>query len=236
MSVTPLGFTFGILILVFCSAAVLVVWLLDTRRNLSAASEKLRHRQRELDTLAGMFAEEAARTAAPAVLNEPEGEAAVDDSARLDATSGLLVEPYLDVVLDQKVAVARRKLLPVSLALFELDGLATAEAETREQAMGVLGEVVRRTMRECDAACRLSDVRVAVIFDDTTESGAVWAAERMRARLWNSPVGNALTVSAGIASYPTHALDAEALEARAAEALESAQAQGCDRVEVAQTE
>lgn len=236
MSVTPLGFTFGILILVFCSAAVLVVWLLDTRRNLSAASEKLRHRQRELDTLAGMFAEEAARTAAPAVLNEPEGEAAIGDSARLDATSGLLVEPYLDVVLDQKVAVARRKLLPVSLALFELDGLATAEAETREQAMGVLGEVVRRTMRECDAACRLSDVRVAVIFDDTTESGAVWAAERMRARLWNSPVGNALTVSAGIASYPTHALDAEALEARAAEALESAQAQGCDRVEVARTE
>lgn len=236
MSVTPLGFTFGILILVFCSAAVLVVWLLDTRRNLSAASEKLRHRQRELDTLAGMFAEEAARTAAPAVLNEPEGETAVDDSARLDATSGLLVEPYLDVVLDQKVAVARRKLLPVSLALFELDGLATAEAETREQAMGVLGEVVRRTMRECDAACRLSNVRVAVIFDDTTESGAVWAAERMRARLWNSPVGNALTVSAGIASYPTHALDAEALEARAAEALESAQAQGCDRVEVARTE
>jgi diguanylate cyclase (GGDEF)-like protein len=236
MSVTPLGFTFGILILVFCSAAVLVVWLIDTRRNLSAASEKLRHRQRELDTLAGMFAEEAARTAAPAVLNEPEGEAAIGDSARLDATSGLLVEPYLDVVLDQKVAVARRKLLPVSLALFELDGLATAEAETREQAMGVLGEVVRRTMRECDAACRLSDVRVAVIFDDTTESGAVWAAERMRARLWNSPVGNALTVSAGIASYPTHALDAEALEARAAEALESAQAQGCDRVEVARTE
>ena len=74
-----------------------------------------------------------------------------------------------------------------------------------------LGAVVRRTLRECDAACRIGDTMAAAVLEDTAEAGAVWAAERVRGTLHGSPVGDSLTISAGIACYPSHALNAPEL-------------------------
>ena len=51
---------------------------------------------------------------------------------------------------------------------------------------------------------------------DTAEPGAVIVAERVRSSLRTSPVGDTLTVSAGIACYPSHALDAAELVSRSA--------------------
>ena len=64
---------------------------------------------------------------------------------------------------------------------------ATADRETRVQALGVVGDVVRRTLRESDAACRLGDLMVGAILEDTPEAGAVWAAERVRGTLLVEP-------------------------------------------------
>ena len=43
---------------------------------------------------------------------------------------------------------------------------------------------------------------VGAILEDTPEAGAVWAAERVRGTLLASPIGDALTLSAGVACYP----------------------------------
>ena len=43
----------------------------------------------------------------------------------------------------------------------------------------------------------------------------------MREQLRSSPIGDSLTVSAGIACYPTHTLDAAELVSRAGRALDS---------------
>ena len=48
-----------------------------------------------------------------------------------------------------------------------------------------------------------------------------------------SPVGDSLTVSAGVACYPTHALGAAELVAQAGKALDEARRRGADRVETA---
>ena len=58
-------------------------------------------------------------------------------------------------------------------------------------------------------------------------------AERVREALRTSPIGDSLTVSAGIACYPTHALDAAELVARAGRALELARDAGHERDHVA---
>ena len=92
---------------------------------------------------------------------------------------------------------------------------------------------MRRTLRESDSACRLGDVMVGVILEDTPEAGGVWAAERVRGTLLASPIGDALTVSAGVACYPSHALGAAELVQQAGRALEEARRHGVDRVEVA---
>ena len=90
-----------------------------------------------------------------------------------------------------------------------------ADREHATQALSALGAVAWRTLRESDAVFRLGDVVAVGVLVDTAEPGAVWAAERVRGALRASPVGDSLTVSAGIACYPTHALDAAELVARA---------------------
>ena len=80
---------------------------------------------------------------------------------------------------------------------------------------------------------RLGDVAAVAVLADTAEPGAVLVAERVRDALRSSPVGDSLTVSAGIACYPTHALDALELVSRAGKALDAARAEGHDRDHVA---
>jgi len=55
----------------------------------------------------------------------------------------------------------------------------------------------------------------------------------VRGTLLASPVGDALTISAGVACYPTHALGAAELVQQAGHALEEARRHGADRVEIA---
>ncbi len=161
--------------------------------------------RRELDALAAIFAEEATRR------NNAEEPAtgldAVDSEPLVDSVSGLLEQQFFKVIVQQRVAAARRQLQPVSVVIFELDGVGRSDSDTQKQALGVLGAVVRRTLRECDAACRIGDTMAAAVLEDTAEAGAVWAAERVRGTLHGSPVGDSLTISAGIACYPSHAFE-----------------------------
>jgi diguanylate cyclase (GGDEF)-like protein len=150
-----------------------------------------------------------------------------------DPATGLYEEKHFAVLVQQQVAAARRSLRPIAVVIFEIDGLIDAESDTREQALAVVGDVVRRTLRESDSACRLGDLMIGAILEDTPEAGGVWAAERIRGTLLGSPIGDAVTVSAGVACYPSHALGAAELVAQAGKALETARERGADRVEVA---
>lgn len=198
--------------------------LADARRDVQRLHD-------ELDAVAAVLQEEAGRQAEQAAASE-EGTKGRAEHA-FDAATGLYDERYFAVLVQQQVAAARRSLRPVSVVIFELDGLGEAKESVRTQALGVVGDVVRRTLRESDSACRLGDLMIGAILEDTAEAGAVWAAERVRGTLLSSPVGDTLTVSAGVACYPTHALGAAELVAQAGRALEGARASGRDRVELA---
>jgi diguanylate cyclase (GGDEF)-like protein len=161
----------------------------------------------------------------------PEGTATGD--WEIDPVSGLLRERHLPVLLQQVVAAARRKVLPVAVVFWELDGLGAAPPETCDQALTALGAVAWRTLRESDAVFRLGNVVAVAVLVDTAEPGAVIVADRVRDALRSSPVGDSLTVSAGIACYPTHALDAAELVARAGQALEAARDHGHERDHIA---
>jgi diguanylate cyclase (GGDEF)-like protein len=201
---------------------------------LAQAEEEIASVRRELASINAVLEEEANRRTAqtelgpvPDPLARPRGEQA------FDAATGLYDEKYFAVLVQQQVAAARRSLRPISVIIFEIDSLTESDKDTRLQALGVVGDVVRRTLRESDAACRLGDLMVGAILEDTPEAGAVWAAERVRGTLLASPVGDALTLSAGVACYPSHALGAAELVHQASRALEEARARGRDRVELA---
>jgi diguanylate cyclase (GGDEF)-like protein len=223
-------------------AAAGVGALLDIHRtraedSLWEARAQARHLRRELDAVEAALAEEQAiadarRDDVPAGL--PAG--TDTDDWEIDPVSGLLRERHLPVVLQQVVASARRKVQPVAVVVWELDGLDGAEREARQQALTALGAVAWRTLRESDAVFRLGDVVAVGVLADTAEPGALIVAERVRDALRTSAVGDALTVSAGIACYPTHALDAAELVSRAGRALELARSVGYERDHIAVAE
>ena len=208
----------------------------EARRNgdqLGRAENELRTMRRELASINAVLQEESSRRAADEELGPTLLSARDRNEQAFDPATGLYDERYFAVLVQQQVAAARRSLRPVSVVIFEIDSMGEADADTRQQALGVVGDVVRRTLRESDAACRLGDLMVGAILEDTPEAGAVWAAERVRGTLLASPIGDALTLSAGVACYPTHALGAAELVHQASVALDDARSRGRDRVELA---
>jgi diguanylate cyclase (GGDEF)-like protein len=214
--------------------------LVDVRRtraedSLWEARSQARRLRRQLNSLQAAVAEEQQLAGTHATESElPVG--TNTDEWEIDPVSGLLRERYLPVLLQQVVAAARRKVLPVSVVFWELDGLSAAPEDAREQALTALGAVAWHTLRESDAVFRLGDVVAVGVLVDTAEPGAVLVAERVRDALRASPVGDSLTVSAGIACYPSHALDAAEVVARAGRALELARDAGHQRDHVAVAE
>ncbi len=228
----------GLVAAVVAVAAAGVGALVDVHRtraedSLWEARAQARRLRRELDAAEAALAEEQAVADARGD-DLPPG--TNTDDWELDPVSGLLREHHLPVVLQQVVASARRKVQPVAVVFWELDGLEDAERSEREPALTALGAVAWRTLRESDAVFRLGDVVAVGVLLDTAEPGALIVAERVRDALRTSAVGGSLTVSAGIACYPTHALDAAELVSRAGRALELARREGYERDHIAVAE
>jgi len=163
------------------------------------------------------------------VLNEPAD--AVAAGAVRDPETGLLGEHYFELALEHRIAAARRQLQPVALLMLALDADGTTE-KGRHDVTIAFADILRDTLRESDTVCRIGVASFAVVLEDTSEAGAVWAAERLRTALVRQR--DALVrLAAGVAAYPTHALEADQVLQRAKGALESARASGSSRVEVA---
>jgi diguanylate cyclase (GGDEF)-like protein len=247
-----LGWALGIPVLAFVAgtggivAAAMVLFeagdLATIRNEAHAAQLELRAARSSFDEQVALAHEEANRhrLATETLVGAPPIDEELEQNENLDMvfdpTTGLLDERFFAVIVQQRVAAARRQLQPLSIVLFEIDGFSDASEGARTDALSALGEVIRKTLRECDSACRISDLMAAAILEDTTEAGAVWAAERVRSALAHSPSGRAITLSAGVACYPSHALGAPELVAMAGKALESARSRGRDHVEIAPSE
>jgi diguanylate cyclase (GGDEF)-like protein len=205
------------------SAAVACVIVAARLHDRDAAAEGLRREILQLED--ALLAEREAFESA-SLLTEP-----ADNGPRAvrDPDTGLLGEHYFELALEHRIATARRQLQPVALLLLslEVDGRAR-----HEQAVTTFADILRATLRESDTVCRLGFNEFGVVLEDTSEAGGVWAAERLRTALVRQGEPG-VRLAAGVAAYPTHALDADEVMARAARALDSARASGSSRVEVA---
>ena len=193
---------------------------------IAAAEERDRYR-RELDSLTAIFGGDSSPDQSLALAPS------MDMETAMDSVSGLLDQQYFSVLVQQRVAAARRHLQPIAIVIFDVDGLDRNDGPACDRALGALGNTMIKSLRESDAACRVGATMAAAILEDTAEAGAVWAAERIRGTLHHESGADTITVSAGIACYPTHALGATELIDRAGSALETARALGRDRLEIA---
>lgn len=147
-----------------------------------------------------------------------------------DPATGLFNEEFFRVTLEARVSSARRHLRPVGVVILDVrSGVRSGKPVPVDPDAVAMG--IRTTLREADTSCRLGDGRFGLILEDTPENGAVWTVERVRRRL--AAVNPEQTLWAGVACYPAHAFDAEALLERARQALKAASEWRQDRIEIA---
>lgn len=180
--------------------------------------------------------ETAGREALARLLDVPRGPRG-DARELLDPETGLPDAPFFTLALESRVAAARRHLWPVTVLVLDL-GLAPdcESGPARSDALAGFARLLRATLREADAVCRTGATRFAVVLDDTGEEGGVWTAERLQVAV-AADVSKVRRLAAGVASYPTHGLEAGEVLGRAQAALARACAspagRGLGQVEVA---
>lgn len=153
-----------------------------------------------------------------------------EDDKLTDALTGLLAEGWFVVALESRLAGARRNLRPVAVVVLDVvTGLADGRPDPADPRR--VAAALTATIREADDAFRLRDGVFALLLDDTTDTGAMWTAERVR----DAVVGiePAAVVWAGVACYPAHGLTTDEVLDRAEEALEAAREWHQHRIEVA---
>jgi diguanylate cyclase (GGDEF)-like protein len=159
----------------------------------------------------------------------------------VDPLTGLAGHRPFRVALQGEHRRARRYGHPVSIAIFDLDdfgqlnerlGRLVADRLLREAAM-ILGNKIR----DIDLAVRPGEDELAIVLPQTDRNGAFLVADRFRREIethfrkreaGGKPAE--LTVSGGVAAYPDDGMDAEALVARAAQALYQAKGSGKNAV------
>lgn len=160
-----------------------------------------------------------------------------------DPLTGLAGDRAFRVALQGELRRARRYGHAVGIAIFDMDRFGEVNARVdrlvadrllREAAM-LLGNKIR----DIDLAARPGEDELAVLLPQTDRNGAFLVADRFRREIethfrkreaGGKPAD--LTVSGGVAAYPDDGLDAEALVARAAQALYQAKGSGKNAVHV----
>jgi diguanylate cyclase (GGDEF)-like protein/putative nucleotidyltransferase with HDIG domain len=158
------------------------------------------------------------------------------DAARTDALTGLLNRRGFQELMEVETERALRSSRPLAILVGDLDhfkhlndrfGHAAGDVALRRFA-----DIASSASRRIDAVARIGGEEFALLLPDTEQHAAYLLAERLRRSVKEPGAAGGAelpTVSFGVASFPSHAADAEALMHAADQALYAAKAMGRDR-------
>lgn len=158
-----------------------------------------------------------------------------------DELTGMSNYRYLQQRLDEEVTRAKRYSKHLSLLMLDADDFKSFNDQhghiAGDKALAEFAKVLESVVREVDVAARYGGEEFAVVLPETDAAGAFVVADKIREALAEHrfPDGNGkrcctLTVSIGIATYPTYADEKEALLREADDALYRAKNGGKNRV------
>jgi len=169
--------------------------------------------------------------------------AEVNRLAITDALTGLYNRRWFDIQLDKEFNRAIRYGHPLSLAMVEVDHLKKVNDKWGHQVgdlvLQTIGRVLKANSRQIDVACRYGGDEMAIILPETDREGALKVGERLRALIEEAPIEGgegqeiesaSVTISLGVATYPTDAANKEELIRHADQACYLAKQQGRNRV------
>lgn len=159
-----------------------------------------------------------------------------------DPLTGLHNRRFLDETLSRELARAKREGYPVSLLMIDVDHFKrindTYGHPAGDEMLKALAGLLRASCREGDIACRYGGEEFIALLPRAPADIAHERAEQWRASFASLVTRHGefeiqATFSAGIASFPQHAHDADQLVARADAALYAAKQAGRNRCVVA---
>ncbi|MGH9335799.1 MAG: GGDEF domain-containing protein, partial [Vicinamibacteria bacterium] len=166
---------------------------------------------------------------------------ATERDAITDGLTGLYNRVFFDTSLRRELKRARRYGLAFSLVMIDLDDFKSVNDlyghVAGDEALAICSDVIRASVREIDVACRYGGEEFAIILPETSRTGAFIVSERIRLdvkeRFDHEGPGASqvsMSVSGGIAIYPTDSNSAEGLVRMADKALYRSKHEGKDRI------
>lgn len=163
--------------------------------------------------------------------------------SQLDGLTEVYNRRTFEELLAAEVSRADRFRRPLSLLMVDLDHLKVVNDrfghQVGDEVLKGAAWRLKRSVRNCDAVARYGGDEFAIILVETGKSDAMTTAQRLNRlmRASTTEVGarhgeddRAMTISIGVASYPTDARARDELVRRADQALYEAKAQGGDCV------
>ena len=158
--------------------------------------------------------------------------------ASTDSLTGLANRRSLETTLQRELAFADRTGGTVSLVMLDIDHFKQLNDlfghQAGDQVLREVGSLLTLRSRSVDTAARFGGEELTLVLPACSPEEAVAAAERLRQdlRMVRSPQ-EGVTASAGVATFPLDARDAESLIKAADDALYVAKRNGRDRVATA---
>lgn len=159
-----------------------------------------------------------------------------------DPLTGLFNRRYLEESLELECSRAERSRVPIGVVMLDVDHFKrfndTFGHEAGDVVLKQIGEILSRSVRQGDLACRFGGEEFVLVLPETDAAEALEVAERVRLSVQrldvsyrNQSLGK-LTVSLGVATYPAAGRAPAELIDAADQALYAAKNGGRDRVEV----
>lgn len=200
---------------------------------LAAGSPQARAFSREHGRTLAMLAQQAALVLGASQLRDELHRAAITD-----ALTGLFNRRHFMRELTDHLRRVHRYRGRLALVVLDLDGFKPLNDRqghpAGDRALQALAEVMRRSLRDTDVLARLGGDEFAALLLEADAPMALQVVERLRRSVQDAPLDGArVTVSGGLALFPEHALEAEALLAFADKAMYEAKRRGRNRVVLA---
>ncbi len=159
------------------------------------------------------------------------------EQAITDPLTGLYNRRFLQDYLPRELARARRRGAPVAMLMIDLDQFKLVNDISGHAAgdlvLARIGALLKRHIRTSDIACRYGGEEFVLVLPETPLDTAQSKAEQIRASVeCDRDVLLGVTASLGVALFPDHASDPDALTRAADHAMYEAKARGRNRVVV----
>ena len=159
----------------------------------------------------------------------------VQKLAEIDALTNIANRRTFETTLAQELSRAVRHGDPLTLVMIDVDHFKRFNDEhghrSGDEALHKVAQALEEESRDFDTVARYGGEEFAVILPACSSRESLIAAERLRRAVSDiEELPAPVTASAGVATYPTHASDAESLIKTADEALYESKRTGRNRV------